>query len=61
MCIPFENVDPITPKAKECVTYLKVIAACEIVIALIKMIIFRDFVGGIYELISCMILWMSWA
>ncbi|KAL4429938.1 hypothetical protein ABPG74_000304 [Tetrahymena malaccensis] len=61
MCIPFESIQPTTQKAQSCVNTLKILALCEVVISLLKMILFKDIVSGIYELLSCLILWMSWA
>lgn len=61
MCIPFETLDPTTAKGKECVNTLKILAAIEIVIAMLKMFVFQNIMAGFYELLSCLILWMGWA
>jgi len=40
MCIPFETVEASTEKGRECVHTLKILAAIEIVIAMLKMFMF---------------------
>ena len=43
MCLSFDSIEPTTEKGRQMVSYLKYLAVCELVVALLYMSVMQDF------------------
>ena len=56
-----QSVPPPNAKAKEYVNYLRVIMFTQIIVALIKSIVFESILAGLYDLISALIIYQGYS